>query len=125
MYHIYCFAMQKKLEEAACMKINCLAGGNFNPKDWHVDVSTDYVTYFPADLGFSVGFLPRDFASDGLSTDDFVAEPVHFPAWGEVPGHDELVRLSHIAAVLFGTRFIAKLNARRYSPEADDTDEAA
>jgi hypothetical protein len=44
-------------------------------RDWHVDLQTDYVTYFPADLGFSVGFLPRDFSSDGLSPDDFVAEP--------------------------------------------------
>jgi hypothetical protein len=51
-----------------------------NLKDWHVDLPTDYVTYFPADLGFSVGFLPRDFSSDSRSPDDFIAEPVHYPA---------------------------------------------
>lgn len=81
----------------------------FNPKDWHVCLATDYATYFPADLGFSVGFLPRDFSSDGLSPDDFIAEPVHYPAWGAIPDDDELARLCHIAAYLYAIRFIARL----------------
>lgn len=80
-----------------------------NLTDWHVDLATDYVTYFPADLGFSVGFLPRDFDIDGLSPDDFIAEPVHFPAWGAIPDDDELARLCRIAAYLYCIRFIARL----------------
>jgi hypothetical protein len=84
----------------------------FDSKDWHVDVACDYVAYFPADLGFSVGFLPRDFETDGLSPSDFVAQPIHFPAWGDILSSTELARLSRIAAYLFGIRFIAHLKRR-------------
>jgi len=85
---------------------------NFDPAAWLVDLHTDYVTFFPADLGFAVGFLPRDFESDCLSPDDFIAEAVHFPAWGEVPAPPELARLSCIAAHLFAARSIARLERR-------------
>jgi hypothetical protein len=81
----------------------------FNPRDWYCDMATDYVSHFPTDIGFSVGFLPRDFEIDGLSPEDFVAEPVHFPAWGAIPDGDELARLSRIAAYLYAIRFIARL----------------
>lgn len=82
---------------------------SFDPKDWHVDLQTDYVIYFPADLGFAVGFFPRDFGIDGLSPDDFIAEPVHFPAWGTIPRNDKLARLSRIAAHLYAIRFLARV----------------
>jgi len=84
-----------------------------NPKDFLVDLQTDYVTYFPADLGFSVGFKSRDYASDGLSPEDFVAEPVHFAVWGEIPAPAELARLSRIAAHLFAIRFMARLKRQK------------
>jgi hypothetical protein len=91
------------------MQIRGFQADDFDPKDFLVDLATDYVTYFPADLGFSVGFLPRDFEIDGLSPDDFVAEPVHYPAWGAIPDGAELARLCHIAAYLYAIRFIARL----------------
>jgi hypothetical protein len=98
----------------------------FNPKDWHVDLATDYVTYFPADLGFSVGLLPRDFEVDGLLPEDFVAEPVDFPAWGAIPDDDELARLCRIAAYLYCIRFIARLEKQvalnfKHQPDSEDS----
>lgn len=90
------------------MKVNGFKGEGFDPKDWHVDLQTDYVTHFPTDLGFSVGYLPRDLGSGGLSIEDFVAEPVHFPAWGDVPSDEELARLCQLAAYLFAVRFLAR-----------------
>jgi hypothetical protein len=95
--------------ENTAIKPRQISDNPINRKDFLVDLQIDYVTYFPADLGFAVGFLPRDFAADGLSPNDFVAEVVHWPAWGEIPGHAELVRLSRIAAHLFAVRFLAHL----------------
>jgi hypothetical protein len=105
------------------------SSAEFDLKDWHVDVVTDYVTYFPADLGFSVGFLPRDFDIDGLSSEDFVAEAIHFPAWGAIPDGAELARLCRIAAYLYAIRFIAGLERRgasdfRHRPISEDSTHA-
>ena len=95
------------------MKPTDLDGEHFNPTDWHICLATGYVTYFPGDLGLAVGTKPRDFKSDSLSPEDFVAEPVHFPAWGEMPTPAELARLSGIAAHLFATHFIVRLERQR------------
>jgi hypothetical protein len=94
------------------MQINSFGIDDFHAADWHADISGrrfGYVTNFRYDLRFSVGFLPHDFETDGLSPDDFIAEAVHFPAWGEIPGDAELARLCRIAAYLFAIRFIARL----------------
>lgn len=96
--------------------------------DFFVDLQTGYVTHFPVDLGFSVGFS-RDIESDGLSPDDFVADLVHFPAWGEIPAPAELARLSRIAACLFALRFIARLKKQslrvsRHLPITEDSTHA-
>jgi len=111
------------------MKSRGFEADDFDPKNFLVDIATDYVTYFPADLGFAVGFLPRDFEADGLSPDDFVAQPVHFPAWGEIPGHEDLARLSRIAAYLFAIRFLARLERRgardfQHPPISEDSTHA-
>lgn len=90
--------------------------------DWHIDLAIDYVTHVPTNIGFSVGFLPRDFESDGLSVHDFIAEPVDFPSWGEVPGYEELARLCHVAAILFAQRFIASLNPGDFDSRFTDVD---
>ena len=102
---------------------------NFDPKDFLVDLQTDYVTYFPADIGLSIGFLPRGFETDRLSPEDFIAEPVHFPAWGSVPSEEELARLCRIAAYLFAIRFIARLERRAvrgfpHRPTSEDSTHA-
>ena len=106
------------------MDIDGFRGDGFDPKDWHVDLQTSYVTYFPADIGFSVGFLPRDFESDGLAAEDFIAEPVHFPAWGAVPNDRELARLCRIAATSFALRLRQSLQRRISVAEAIAPNEA-
>lgn len=87
-------------------------GEGFVPNDWHIDIATGYVTFFPAHIGFSVRFRPRDFDSYSLSPDDYVAELIHFPAWGEIPSPAELARLSRIAAHLFAIRLLVHLERR-------------
>lgn len=95
-----------------------MGGQTFAPKDWHFDLSTDYATHFPSDIGFSISFSPRDFTTDGLSPEDFVAEPVHFPAWGAVPDDETLMQLCRTAARLFGEKLL-----QRRIPASPDTDE--
>ena len=107
------------------MKVNGLEDEDFDPKDWHVDLQTDYVTHFPTDIGFAVGFFPRDFESDALALEDFAAEPVHFPASGDIPGTAELKRLSHIAATLFGLIYLAWLDQRNQFTHQSNIDEDA
>ena len=87
-----------------------------NPKNWVVDIATDYITFRPTDLdrslGFHVSIQLRDFSADRLSPDDFVAELMHWPASGEIPCEPELTRLCRIAAYLFAIHFLARLEKR-------------
>ena len=69
---------------------------------WHVDLSTSYVTHFPSDVGFDIGFKPVDFDSDDvLSERDYIATPIHFSPWGNVPDEATLARLCHAAVRVY------------------------
>jgi hypothetical protein len=92
---------------------NWFGGEDLRPKDFLVDVSTDYVTFFPADLGISIGFLlrpagyagqvlPHDFSSDRIyDCRDWQAEVMHWSNWLPPPDDVTLARILTRASQLY------------------------
>jgi hypothetical protein len=84
------------------MKIKGFDADDFDPKDFLVDLQTDYVTHFPTDLGLSIGFLPRDFSSDRIyDWRDWQAEVMHWSNYLPPPDDATLARICERACQLY------------------------
>jgi hypothetical protein len=98
-----------------------LNGFQATSADWFVDLSRDYVTHFPTGIGFDIGVRFADYESDGVSAEDFIAEPIYCGEWHKIPGDEELAALCRSAAALYAQRLLASLR----QPNLSNIDENA
>lgn len=79
-------------------------GQNFEPKDWHAEVSGPgfgYVSNFRYGLGFDVSFRADDDCDRIFGHKYWQAELIHWPATGELPEAAILHRLRRDAVHVF------------------------
>jgi len=74
--------------------------GEFDPKQWLIDVKADFCLHKPTGLGFHIDFLPAEFAAGFIGIAGFVATPIPLRSTHAVPSA-EIAPLARQAVELF------------------------